>query len=105
MGFAARATSGILASICMRWNRAVESREEGRVEVDLEEVLVVPGVAGAEQVHRPVGARERVHECREGAAGHAEEGVADRETLRAGEDDVLEDVRDTGRVRWRRREK
>ena len=83
----------------------VESREEGRIEVDLEEVHVVLGVAGAEQVHRPVGARERVHERREGASGHAEEGVADRKTLRAREDHVLEDVRDAGGVRWWRREK
>ena len=41
-----------------------EAREECRVEVDVEKVLEVFGVPGAEQIHRPVGAGQRVHECR-----------------------------------------
>src|SRR5207253_10621535 len=75
-----------------------QEREEGGVEVDLEQVGEILRVARAEEVHRPVETRQRVHEGGERAAGHAEEGVADREALRAGEDDVLEDVRDAGRI-------
>ena len=58
-----------------------EMREEGGVQVHVEQVPEVLRVAGAEQVHRPVGACERVHERGERAPGHAEERVADRKAL------------------------
>ncbi len=78
--------------------------KEGGVEVDVEEVLEVLLVAGAEEVGGPVRAGEGVHEGRERAAGHAEERVSDRVALRAGEDDVLEDVRNARGVVGRGRE-
>ena len=76
--------------------------EEGRVQVHVEEVLEILRVPCAEQVHRPVGAGERIHEGGERPAGHAEEGISHRESLRAREDDVLQDVGDSGGVGWRR---
>ena len=58
-----------------------EMREEGGVQVHVEQVPEVLRVAGAEQVHRPVGAGERIHERGERAPGHAEERVPDRKAL------------------------
>ena len=79
-----------------------QEREEGSVEVDLEQVGEILRVARAEEVHRPVAARERVHESRQRPARHTEERVSHRKLLRPRQDDMLEDVRDSGRIRWRR---
>src|SRR2546429_189246 len=83
----------------MAW-RLTRSRggSSGRVAVELEEVHEGLGVAGAVEEHRPVRTRQGVHERRERTPRHAEEGIADRESLRTREYDVLEDVSDAGGV-------
>ena len=94
---AARRVGGVLelvANALLLEGVLREAWKEGRVEVDLEEIHEVFCVARAEWVHRPVRAGEGVHESGQRPAGHAEERVAHRESFRASEDDVLEDVRD-----------
>ena len=79
-----------------------EQRMEHRVEVHLGQVeQVLAGVAG----HRVVGAVGRGHGVDEGGHAHLqhlEERLAHREPLGAGQNHVLEDVRQPGVIRRRR---
>ena len=77
---------------------AVETGEEGRVQVHRQQVVEVLAVAGGEGVGGPVARGERVHERVEGAADHHEERVADGKAPAPAERGVLEDVGDAGRI-------
>ena len=75
-----------------------KAREKSSVEVDLEEVHEVLGVARAVEEHRPVRTCQGVHERRQRTPRHAEEGIAHRKAMRARQHDVLEDVRNARRI-------
>ena len=73
--------------------QVIELREEGGVEVHVEQIVEIVFVGADERIHGAVGIGERIHEGRGGAAQHGEERIAHRIALRAAQRQVFEDVR------------
>ena len=76
-----------------------ELGEEGGVEVDAEEVVVVRPVHGGERVAGEVRGGHGVHERAQRPAEHVEERISDGVPIAAAQGGVFQDVRDAGVVR------
>ena len=79
-------------------------RVEDGVGVDIEQVIEVLQIGTGRRIDRLVGVGHGIDERRQRAFDHLEERVLERILLRAGQDDVLQDVGQAGRVGRRRAE-
>ena len=82
----------------------VEAREEGRVEIDRKQVLVVGEAPRGEVVAGAVLGGQRVHRRAQGAAQHREERAPAGVALAAAHDQMFEDVGEAARIRGGRGE-
>ena len=82
----------------------VEAREEGRVEIDRQQVLVVGEAPGGEVAGGAVLGGQRVHRRAQGAAQHREERAPAGVALAAAHDQMFEDVGEAARIRGGREE-
>jgi hypothetical protein len=80
----------------------VQTGEEYRVQIHVEQVVEVLAVLAGEGVGGPVATGKRVHECIEGTAQHHEERVAHRVALATAQGGMLQNMRHAGRVRRHR---
>ncbi|MNT05095.1 hypothetical protein D3C72_1397040 [compost metagenome] len=72
--------------------QVIEVREEGRVEVDVEQVEEILAVGAGERVHGAVCIGHRIHERGRRTAQHREERIAHRVARRAAQGQVFKDV-------------
>ena len=78
--------------------KAVESREEHSIEVNLHKIEVILAALAGKGVSRIVAGREGIHKGVERTPDHEEKGIPDREFFTAAECGVFEDMRDAGRI-------